>query len=64
MNKEVLQHKHYELHKNYKHAVINSKIEGLPVAILYFMLIGINLINVLAVIGHLFFAGKPEFRQA
>lgn len=63
MSKEALQNRYNELHKAYKHAVINSQIEGLPVAILYYMLIGINLINVLVVAAGFFVTRKPGFRQ-
>ena len=39
-----------EIHKDYKQAVIDSQIKGLPDAVLYISLIILNLLNILVVI--------------
>jgi len=50
INKDVLQVKYREIHKDYKQAVIDSQIKGLPETVLYISLITLNLLNILVVI--------------
>ena len=51
VDKDVLRSKYREVRRSNKQAVVNAQIEGIPIAILAYGFIGLNLINILVVIG-------------